>query len=364
MKTALYQVHVDSNAKICAFAGYDMPIQYPTGVIQEHEWVRENAGLFDVSHMGQAILKGVGAAQLLSTLTPSSFLNTKPGRARYTVLTNEKGGIIDDFIATRLDEKRFFLVINAGCKEKDLKWIKQHLTPDVSLEVLDKQSLIALQGAKAEKVLTEYLHLPALASLPYMSLQECSLPDGTPIYVSRLGYTGEDGFELSIPQNKVVEVWNALLMYPEVKSIGLAARDSLRLEMGYPLYGHDLTEETSPVEASLEWVVSKNHENFIGADRILKEKAQGCKQKRVGIKLLEKGIAREGSTIHSKEGNVIGTLTSGGFSPTLKQSIGQGYVETAYAEPGTELFIDVRGKKILAITHGLFFIKPRTKSIK
>lgn len=361
-QTPLYPAHITLNAKMCPFAGYDMPIQYSTGVIAEHEWVRSNAGLFDVSHMGQVLLKGKGAAQLLSTLTPSSFIQAKPGRAKYTVLTNEQGGIIDDFIASCVEEDYFFLVINAACKEKDIAWIKRHLTPDTILEVLEKQSLIALQGPKAEEVLVELLNNVSLKDLAYMRLQECALKDGTPIFVSRLGYTGEDGFELSIPQDKVAMIWDALLDYPEVKPIGLAARDSLRLEMGYPLYGHDLTDKTSPIEASLEWVISKNHGGFIGSERIFREKATGCKTKRVGIKLVDKGIAREDSVLYSKDGKPVGTLTSGGFSPSLKASIGQGYVETSYAEAGKELFVEVRGKKILAITQPLSFIEAKTKS--
>lgn len=360
--TPLHASHLAANAKMCAFAGYDMPIQYPTGVIVEHDWVRQNAGLFDVSHMGQAIIKGKGAAQLLSTLTPSSFLAAKQGKAKYTVLTNPQGGIIDDFIATRLSEDSFFLVINAACKDKDLAWIKSKLTADTTLEVLENRALIALQGPKAEGVLVELLNNPSLEDLPYMSLQEGALRDDTPIFVSRLGYTGEDGFELSIPNDKVATVWDALLDYPEVKPIGLAARDSLRLEMGYPLYGHDLTEETSPIEANLSWVVSKNHDRFIGSERILKEKVQGVLQKRVGIKLVDKGIAREGSPLYAKDGSAIGTLTSGGFSPSLKASIGQAYVQTAYAEPEKEVFVEVRGKKILAITQPLSFIEAKTKS--
>lgn len=360
--TPLYDKHRALDAKICEFAGYDMPIQYPTGVIKEHEWVRENVGLFDVSHMGQALVKGRGAASLLSALTPSLFLQAKPGRAKYTVLTNEQGGVIDDLIITRLAEDSFFLVINAGCKAKDLAWIEQHLTKDTQLFVLQKQALIALQGPKAESVLSQYLNDTTLKDLGYMSLKTGTLPNGADIFISRLGYTGEDGFELSVPGEHVAEVWERLLGYPEVKPIGLAARDSLRLEMGYPLYGHDLNEDISPVEASLEWVISKKHEDFIGSKRILKEKLDGCIHKRIGIKLLDKGIAREGSPLYAKEGNIIGKITSGGFSPSLKTSIGQGYVEARYAEPGKEVLVEVRGKKILAITHVLSFIEAKTKT--
>lgn len=364
-KTPLYNSHVKHNAKFCSFAGYDMPIQYPLGVIKEHEWVRTNAGLFDVSHMGQALVSGKSAAEFFSTITPSSFLKTPNGRAKYTVLTNEKGGIIDDLIITRLEEDSFFVVFNAARKSVDIAWMQQHLPADCTFEALDDRALIALQGDAAESVLQAYIPHDQLSELPYMTILATALEDGTSIFVSRLGYTGEDGFEISIPGDKAEAFWDSIASHEKVEPIGLAARDSLRLEMGYPLYGHDLNEEISPIEANLGWVVPKTHSGFIGADRILPEKENGVKRKRYGIKLVERGIAREGAAILDKDGNhEIGTITSGGFSPSLKAAIGQGYIDTSYADTNNEVCIEVRGKKIQATIEPLSFINPKTKSMK
>lgn len=363
-RTPLYPVHVESKAKIVEFAGYEMPINYPLGVIKEHEWTRTNAGLFDVSHMGQAIIEGETAADYFSTITPSPFQKTPHKRAKYTVLTNEHGGIIDDLIITRLTDTKFFVVFNAGCKEKDIAWMQQQLPEGITFEHLEDRALIALQGEKAETILNENLQDANLNSLPYMTIQEATLKDGTNIYVSRLGYTGEDGFEISIPGNKAPDLWRTLAANKHVEPVGLAARDSLRLEMGYPLYGHDLNDNISPIEANLAWVVGKTNTTFIGAERILKEREEGPDKKRIGIKLTGKGIAREGATILNTEGETIGTLTSGGFSPTLQQAIGQGYVTSEYAEEGKKIIVKVRGRQIEAITHNLFFIQPKTKSMK
>jgi len=358
-QTPLYPEHVRLGAKICPFAGYDMPINYAMGVIKEHEWTRQSAGLFDVSHMGQAIVAGENAAGFFSRITPSSFRKTPTGRAKYTVLTNDKGGIIDDLIITRMDENKFFIVFNAARKEVDIAWMKKNLPPKVIFEELAGNALIALQGPKAESALAKELPDANLSTLPYMTMQEASWK-GPPVFVSRLGYTGEDGFEISIAVEKATALWNALLANPNVKPIGLAARDSLRLEMGYPLYGHDLNEETTPVEASLSWVISKDHGAFLGAAAILPQLASGVAKKRVGIQLTESGIAREGAPIYA--GNEkIGELTSGGFSPSLKLAIGQGYVKTDFAHEGQKVEVEVRGKKIAAAIHGLSFMPAHTK---
>ncbi len=369
-KTPLYQEHVALGAKMCPFAGYDMPINYAPGVIKEHEWTRSQAGLFDVSHMGQAIVSGENAAGFFSRITPSSFRKTPPGRAKYTVLTNMGGGIIDDLIITRMDENKFFVVFNAGRKEVDIAWMTKNLPPDVTFEELAGNALIAIQGPKAEAALAKELPDAGLAALPYMMMKEASWPaapkrseggKGTPIFISRLGYTGEDGFEISIPQEMAPKFWDALLANPEVKAIGLAARDSLRLEMGYPLYGHDLNEETTPVEAALAWVIGKDHGAFLGAAHILPQLASGAAKKRVGVKLTESGIAREGAAIYAG-GEKIGALTSGGFSPSLKVAIGQGYVKSEFAHEGQKVEVEVRGKKIAAVIHGLSFMQAHTKS--
>ena len=346
-------------AKMCPFAGYDMPINYPLGIIKEHEWTRSKAGLFDVSHMGQAIVSGDKAAAFFSRLTPSSFARTPASRAKYTVLTNDKGGIIDDLIITRMDEKKFFVVFNAGRKDVDIAWMKKNLPAGVAFEELAGHALIALQGPKAESALAREMPDAGVPAIPYMTMKEASWK-GVPVFISRLGYTGEDGFEISVPAAKSAELWKALLAYPEVEAIGLAARDSLRLEMGYPLYGHDLNEDTSPVEAALSWVISKDHKDFIGAGPVLAQLASGPARKRVGVRLEGAGIAREGTDIYSGS-EKIGTLTSGGFSPSLKVAIGQGYVKSEFAQEGRHVEVDVRGRKIPAIIHALSFMAAQTK---
>jgi len=362
-KTPFYCCHVEEGAKMVPFAGYMMPIQYEDGIMREHEWVRTRAGLFDVSHMGQCLLKGKDAAANISRLTPSSFRKTIDGRCRYTVLTNKDGGIIDDLIVTRIDEETFYLVINAACRDKDIAWIKDNLEGDVTLEEYPEGSaLIALQGPYAVEVLKELLfHKTDIENLTYMHAMPARLM-GEDIMITRSGYTGEDGFELSLPMahDKVQQIWRTLVQHADVKPIGLGARNSLRLEMGFPLYGHDLDDKTSPVEADIAWVINKKNTGFFGEDRIRKELENGAQKKRIGIKLTEKGVAREGSTLLSPDGKVIGTLTSGGFSPSTKQAIGQGYVDTDYAVPGKTVLVEVRNRRLRAATHELNFINPRT----
>ncbi|MCB9989913.1 MAG: glycine cleavage system aminomethyltransferase GcvT [Rhodospirillales bacterium] len=363
-KTPLYDAHIKLNAKMGPFAGYDMPLYYGEGVMAEHEWVRREAGLFDVSHMGQIILSGPEALAFVEKLTPSSFGKIPEGRAKYTVLTNSKGGIIDDLIITKRGPDRFFAVINAGCKEKDIAWIKENLPSGVTLERLDDRALIALQGPMAEQVLRDVLKVDT-EGMPYMWMIDAELSDGTPYYISRLGYTGEDGFELSVPADIADGVWTRLMQHGAVKPIGLAARDSLRLEMGYCLYGHDIDENTSPIEAGLSWVMGKENTGFIGAGRILSQKEDGVERQRIGVRLTEKGVAREGAEILSAQDmRKIGTLTSGGFSPSLKEGIGQGYVESDWAQAGKKIFVSVRGRNIAAEIADMPFMQARTKSMK
>ncbi|PCK00622.1 MAG: glycine cleavage system protein T [Zetaproteobacteria bacterium] len=360
--TALHAAHVSLSAKMGAFAGYDMPLYYGLGVKKEHEWVRENAGLFDVSHMGQIILEGEGVAEFLERITPSAFKAKKNGRAQYSVLTNEQGGIVDDLIITRLEENKFFIVLNAGCKEKDMDWIKSHMPDSIKMISLADRALIALQGQKAESVLKEVLGVDA-SDMPYMFIMPDVDIDGVDAYICRLGYTGEDGFELSVPNDKAEAIWNKLLEHDAVEPIGLAARDSLRLEMGYCLYGHDIDDKTTPLEADLGWVMGKSNEGFIGADVILPQKS-GTSRKRVGIRLTGKGIAREDAEIRNEQDEVIGVLSSGGFSPTLNVAIGQGYVPIDYAQVGTRVFINVRGRNIEAEIANMPFMPAKTKSMK
>ncbi len=353
-QTPLHSVHAAINAQMAEFAGYDMPIQYKDGVLKEHNWTREQAGLFDVSHMGQITLEGEGVTEFLQKLTPSTFSATN-NIAKYTVLMNEEGGIIDDLIVTRLSENKFFAVINAGCKDKDIAWIKQNLPEGITLTDFDDRALIALQGPKAESALKEALGIDT-SDLNYMRYTESG-----DYFISRLGYTGEDGFEISMPNDQAVDVWNKLVELEAVAPVGLAARDSLRLEMGYPLYGHDIDATTSPVEADISWVMGKKQNTtFIGADRVINEVENGTARKRVGIKLTGRGVAREGAEIFATDGTTqLGVLTSGGFAPTLQAAIGQGYVSAGNI--GDAVIVRVRGRDIEAEIADMPFVKASTK---
>jgi len=362
-KTALHKSHIELGAKMGEFAGYDMPLYYGDGVIKEHEWVRRHCGLFDVSHMGQIIIEGEGAAEFLEKLTPSPFQQKAHGRAQYTVLLNEEGGIIDDLIITRMNDNKFFAVINAGCKDKDMEWIKSQLPPKLKFTYLENHALIAIQGSWAERILHEVLEIEA-HDLPYMHMMESQAPNFDTMFISRVGYTGEDGFELSVPNACAEEIWNNLLDHSEAKPIGLAARDSLRLEMGYALYGHEINAETSPIEAGLSWVMSKKTDGYFGYDRIQKDREEGTQNKLVGIKLTDKGVARDGAEIRNEEDEKIGWLTSGGFSPTLKESIGIAYVKSETANVGDKVFVNVRGRNIAAEITKTPFIPSKTKSMK
>ncbi|MGH1399405.1 MAG: glycine cleavage system aminomethyltransferase GcvT, partial [Alphaproteobacteria bacterium] len=340
-KTALHQLHIDLGAKMGEFAGYDMPLYYGLGVIKEHEWVRSECGLFDVSHMGQAMIVGPDggreAIDFIQKITPGAFEKLGIDRTKYTVLTNPQGGIIDDLMITRTGENSFHLVLNAGCKDKDMAWIKQHLPDSLEFTYFGDWALLALQGQKSESVIRETLGID-LSDIAYMELWSA---EDKSMFINRLGYTGEDGFEIAVPNDAAVEIAQKLLAHDAVEPIGLAARDSLRLEMGYALYGHEINMETSPVEAGLNWVMSKKTDGYFGYDRIAREREEGTENQLVGIKLTGKGVARDGAEIRNKDDAVIGALTSGGHSPTLKESIGLGYVKSEYAAIGTELFVNV-----------------------
>lgn len=343
-KTALYEAHEKLGAKIVEFAGYAMPIQYE-GIIAEHNQTRSSAGLFDVSHMGQAWLEGAGAEEFVNSITPSDFSLVEPYQAKYTVLTNKKGGIVDDLIITKITPEKFFFVYNAGCRAKDEAHIRERLENGkwrLEFTPLDK-SLIALQGKKAEEILQNIL-----PSVPqkYMTME---MHDD--IFISRLGYTGEDGFEISVPNEKAPELWNKILANPAVKPIGLGARDSLRLEMGYPLYGHDINDDTTPIEASLGWIMPKEKRSSFPTP----------KTKRVGFEVTDKAIVREGAEVFNNKDEKIGKVTSGGYSPYLNKPIAQGYVNIENAGLGHDVKIELRGRKIPAKVAPLFFMKPRTK---
>ena len=356
--TPLHASHAALGAKMGEFAGYDMPLYYAAGVLKEHEWTRAHTGLFDVSHMGQVTLEGPGALALIERLTPSVFGKLEIGRAKYSVLTNERGGCVDDLIITRCGDQAYFLVLNAGCKDKDIAWIKSHLTDDVSMKIHDDFALIALQGQDTETVLREALGVD-ITDMPYMSMETFGS-----MYVSRLGYTGEDGVEISVPAAEVVAVWDKLIAHASVKPVGLAARDSLRLEMGYPLYGHELAEDISPVEAGLNWIIGKDRDGYIGADVVRGQLADGIARVRVGVRLTGKGIARENSEMRDAHDKPVGVMSSGGFSPTLKQAVGMAYVPPALATLGQEIFVNVRGNNIAAVVCAMPFVPARTKSMK
>lgn len=357
--TALHGAHIALGAKMGEFAGYDMPLYYGLGVKKEHEWVRSSAGLFDVSHMGQISVKGgegkTDAVEFFEKITPSAFSKLGIDRTKYTVLTNEQGGIIDDLMVTKTGDNEFHCVINAGCKEKDIEWIKSHLPDSLEFKYYDDWALIAIQGPKAESVVRDVLGVD-LSGLRYMGLWA---QDDYQMFISRLGYTGEDGFEISVPNTAAVEIWDKLNTHDAVEPIGLAARDSLRLEMGYCLYGHDIDATTTPLEADLGWVMGKNNDSYIGAENVTTPT-----RKRVGIRLTGKGVAREGSEIRNENDDVIGTLSSGGFSPTLEQSIGQGYVPVEYANVGTKIMVNVRGRNIEGEIASMPFVPAQTKSAK
>jgi aminomethyltransferase len=342
--TPLTQAHVALGARMVEFAGYDMPVQYAEGVLKEHLWTREHAGLFDVSHMGQARLRGSDPLATFETLTPSDFRGLKAGRQRYSLLLNESGGIIDDLMAARPDTDGLFVVVNGACKESDYRIIAEALAGQAQVERLEERALLALQGPKAAAVLAQ--HVPEVAQMVFMDARALK-GFGVDLIISRSGYTGEDGYEISTPGGAAVDIWNTLLADPRVKPIGLGARDSLRLEAGLPLYGHDLDESVSPVEADLAFALAKRRReagDFPGADRILGELRDGPKRVRVGLKVLEGAPAREGVQVADDSGAVIGHVTSGGFSPTLRQGIALAFVPPAFAAPGTRLAVIVRGK--------------------
>jgi aminomethyltransferase len=358
-KTPLYDAHVAAGARMVPFAGYSMPVQYKDGVLKEHLWTREHAGLFDVSHMGQARLRGVSPLSAFEEVTPGDFIGLKPGRQRYSLLLNKKGGVIDDLMAARPDDDGLFVVVNGACKDNDFKVIENELAGQVTVDRLEDRALLALQGPKAAAVLAA--HAPEAAKLAFMDAAAMTA-FGVEAIVSRSGYTGEDGYEISVPADAAEAVWNTLLADERVRPIGLGARDSLRLEAGLPLYGHDVDETTSPVEAALSFAVSKKRRDagdFPGAYRIMQELAEEPVRVRVGLKVLEGAPAREGAEIADQAGAVVGVVTSGGFAPTLSAPIAMGYVPPALAEPGTRLNVIVRGKPQAAEVTAMPFVPHR-----
>ena len=369
--TPLHSLHMSLGARMVPFAGYDMPVQYPAGVMKEHMQTRISAGLFDVSHMGQVLVKAKSgkiedAAIALETLVPVDILGLKEGRQRYGFFTDQNGCILDDLMITNRGD-HLFVVVNAACKDADLAHMKAHLSDSCDVMLLEDRALIALQGPRAEAVLAELW--AGVSDMKFMDVRDVPLHD-VPCIVSRSGYSGEDGFEISVPAAKAQEVAKALLEHPDCEAIGLGARDSLRLEAGLCLYGNDIDTTTSPIEASLEWAIQKARRTggdreggFPGAERILGELANGAKRRRVGLKPEGKAPVRGHAKLFADaEGKTeIGEVTSGGFGPTVEGPVAMGYVPKEFATPGTTIFAEVRGKYLPIAVAALPFITPTYK---
>lgn len=362
-RTSLHALHLSLGAKMVEFAGYEMPVQYPDGVLKEHLHTRAKAGLFDVSHMGQAFLSTTRMAlgsdeahadisDAIETLLPGEIRKLKKGGMRYSVLLNDKGGIMDDLMVTRpaRDDKQglLFLVVNAACKDADFAHIEKCLAGRAKLEIADDRSLLALQGPSAATVLDAIV--PGAAAQTFMTMKPYDW-NGVYLIVSRCGYTGEDGFEVSVPNEQAEKLAKAMLAHEDVAPIGLGARDSLRLEAGLCLYGHDIDATTSPVEGNISFSLGKRRKeeaNFPGAKRILKELADGPSRLRVGVKPEGRAPAREGTEIVDMNGAKIGVVTSGGFGPTVNAPVAMGYVDFAHSKTGTPVQLMVRGKAMPA----------------
>lgn len=367
--TPLDSWHRRNGARMVPFAGYAMPVQYDLtgklgarckgGVLAEHLHTRAHAGLFDVSHMGQALLTGKGVAETLEKLLPGEISGLKPGRQRYTLLTNEAGGIIDDLMVARLEQDVLFLVVNASRKDIDFTHLAANLPGTITVTLLDSHALLALQGPQAAAVMARLS--PEAAALPFMAIATIPL-QGIPCLISRSGYTGEDGFEISLPADNADTLAETLIQHPEVVPIGLGARDSLRLEAGLCLYGNDLDELTTPIEAGLAWVIGKRRKlawDFPGGLPIRDQLDRGPIRRRVGIRPDGRAPARAQTTIVADDGTEAGIITSGGFGPSVNGPVAMGYVRKDLAADGTRLNLIVRGKAIAASVVPLPFIPHR-----
>jgi aminomethyltransferase len=343
-KTALYNYHKSLGAKFVPFAGYEMPIQYKEGIVKEHISTRSYAGFFDVSHMGQFFLEGDDTLiNALEKIIPADLKSLKLNQSKYSFLLNDNGGIIDDLIITKT-AKGFCIILNAACKDNDVKEISKFLNKNHKHFINPDLSLIALQGPKAVEILEKLT--PGVSNLKFMTGDNYNL-DGENLYITRSGYTGEDGFEISIPNNKVEKLIK-FLIENKVNPIGLGARDTLRLEAGLCLYGHDLNEKTNPVEANLNWAIAKRRREeggFNGWEKIKELMISGSKKKRIGILPEGRIIARENTKIFSDQGVKIGLITSGTFGPSVNASVAMGYIDSKFAEIGTKIQLEVRGKK-------------------
>lgn len=361
--TPLTHLHEELGARMVPFAGYSMPVQFKQGVKHEHLHTRHEAGLFDVSHMGQLWLGGPDAASALEKLVPVDVIGLPEHKQRYALLTNKEGGILDDLMITNFGDW-YYLVVNAACKNEDIAHIRAHLGEGVTLEELSDRALIALQGPKAVDALERIQ--PAVKNLVFMDNQQINI-DGAPCYVSRSGYTGEDGFEISIPSADAERITRLLLDQPEVEPVGLGARDSLRLEAGLCLYGHDIDTSTTPLEASLIWAISKPRRadgerpgGFLGADVILDQiEKRNWTRKRVGLKGEGRAPVREGAELFNEKGDAIGVVTSGTYGPYVEAPVAMGYVQTDFSALGTQVYAEVRGKRLPMVVSKMPFIEPR-----
>ncbi len=351
--------HRARGGRMVEFAGYWMPVQFE-GILAEHHWTRDHAGLFDVSHMGQLLVSGETAEAALEAVLPIDLATLELGQQRYSLLLDEQGGVLDDLMVTRWPGG-FYLVVNGATKWDDIAHLREHLPDEVTLNHLEDRALLALQGPQAFAVLERHAtgQWP-LSALTFMRAGPFQL-GGAEVHISRSGYTGEDGFEISVPAEAAEHVAELLCGEPEVKPIGLGARDSLRLEAGLPLYGHDLTPETSPIEAGLLFGINQRRRReggFLGAERVLAEIAGGTMRKRVGLTIDGRLAAREGAGVYA-ENEKVGTVTSGGFSPSLERPIAMAYVSSAHTAPGTRLEIEVRGKRLPAAVVKTPFVPHR-----
>jgi aminomethyltransferase len=355
-KTALNSLHKKYGAKLVSFAGYEMPIQYSKGIIKEHKSTRENAGIFDVSHMGQLFIKGDSLlAEALEKIFPIELKSCKLNQSKYSFLMNDEAGIHDDLIITKVDGG-FKIVLNAACKYSDLQLLKKLLGEKYEVNLNEELSLIAIQGPKAVKILETIIH--GVSELKFMNGNSFNYL-GEGIYITRSGYTGEDGFEISM-KHKYAELFTEKLINQGANLVGLGARDTLRLEAGLCLYGHDIDINKSPIEASLKWAISKNRiisGGFIGFEKIKSQIEKGISKVRVGIKPEGKIIARENTVIFSEENKNIGKITSGTFGPSVQAPIAMGYIESSFSKIDTKIFLEVRGKKYPASISNLPFYK-------
>ena len=363
-KTPLNALHREFGAKLTEFAGYEMPVQYRLGILGEHQHTRKKAGLFDVSHMGQVILSGQSyeeTALSLEKVLPMDVLGLEIGRQRYGFLTNDDGGILDDLMFSNRGD-HIFVVLNAACKDSDIKYLRSLLEPNISIKEIENRALIALQGPASEAVLGKY-H-PQIKNMKFMDVETLPI-DGSECWISRSGYTGEDGFEISIPAEAAEPITRSILSNQNLEFIGLGARDSLRLEAGLCLYGHDIDQATTPVEASLTWAIQKARRSngsrasgFIGSEIILKQLAGGTNKKRIGLLPQTRAPMREGVEIFATETSkeAIGKITSGGYGPTVGYPIAMGYINSEYANSEDDLFGELRGKRVPVKVSNLPFV--------